>query len=174
VKVIAIAAVSRNGVIGRGSELPWHIPEDLKFFKDSTRGQRVIMGRKTYDSLGKALPGRENGVITRNLSWSVSDAQVFSDLGTALEEWKPLAEREGKNIFVIGGAEIYRLSFPFLDEIWLTEIDAEFEGDVVFPEYQKGELNLPEFRRTHELPQKDFAGSNYRYRFSRFERLNGK
>jgi len=77
VKVIAIAAVGRNGVIGRGSELPWDIPEDMKFFRDSTRGQIVVMGRKTYDSLGKALPARRNAVITRNPDWAVSDAEVY-------------------------------------------------------------------------------------------------
>ena len=79
-KVIAIAAVAKNGVIGNGSELPWNIPEDMKFFRDSTRDQIVIMGRKTLDSLGKPLPKRENAVITRNQAFKVEGAQVFSDV----------------------------------------------------------------------------------------------
>lgn len=85
----------------------------MKFFRDSTRGQIVLMGRKTYDSLGKALPARRNAVISRNGSWSVSDAEVYADFSTALNALKPAALAEGKTVFVIGGAEIYSLSLPF-------------------------------------------------------------
>ena len=169
-KVIAIAAVARNGVIGKGSELPWHIPEDLKFFKDSTRGQTVIMGRKTYEALGKALPARRNAVITRNPAWKAADAEVHPDLETAIRILKPLAEAEDKNLFVIGGAEIYALSFPLIDELWLTEIEAEVEGDVRFPQYRDGQFQHPGFRKVREQAQQDFSGSAFRYRFSFFER----
>jgi dihydrofolate reductase len=169
-KVIAIAAVGKNGVIGRGAELPWNIPEDMRFFRNSTRDQLVIMGRKTYQSLGKALPKRENGVITRDSEFKTPDARIFKDLGLAIDQFKKIA-KAGQNVFVIGGAEIYRLSFPFLDEIWLTEIDADFEGDVFFPDYSGGVLNRTEFIRSESTEQNDFESSPYHYRFSIFKRI---
>ncbi len=172
-KVIAIAAVGRNGVIGRGSELPWDIPEDMKFFRDSTRGQIVVMGRKTYDSLGKALPARRNAVITRNPDWAVSDAEVYPDLSIALKTLEPFARNEGKIVFVIGGAEIYSLSLPFLDEVWLTEIDSEFEGDVFFPHYRGGRFTATGFTRIGVREQSD-SQSPFRYRFSVYGRQSEK
>jgi dihydrofolate reductase len=172
-KVIAIAAVGRNGVIGKGSELPWDIPEDMKFFRDATRGQIVVMGRKTYDSLGKALPARRNAVITRNTSWSVSDAEIYSDLSSALNHLKPVALAEGKTVFVIGGAEIYTLSLPFLDEVWLTEIDSDFEGDVFFPLYCEGRFEAAGFVQVAAREQSDSA-SPFHYRFCVYQRTRSK
>ncbi len=156
-------------MIGKGSELPWDIPEDMKFFRESTRGQIVVMGRKTYDSLGKALPARRNAVITRNATWSVPDAEVYPDLPAALKALKPVALAEGKNVFVIGGAEIYSLSLPFLDEVWLTEIDSGFEGDVLFPLYREGRFEASGFVRTGVREQLDSA-SPFRYRFCVYQR----
>jgi len=156
-------------VIGRGSELPWDIPEDMKFFRDSTRGQIVLMGRKTYDSLGKALPARRNAVITRNGSWSVSDAEVYADLSSALNALRPAALAEEKTVFVIGGAEIYSLSLPFLDEVWLTEIDSDFEGDVFFPLYREGRFEAEGFVRAGVREQSDSA-SPFHYRFCVYQR----
>lgn len=169
-KIIAIAAVGKNGVIGKGSELPWHIPEDLRFFRDSTRGHAVVMGRKTYEALGKALPGRENAVITRNPDFKPADARVFGDLKAAIDALRPGVEASGKDLFVIGGAEIYALSFPFLDEIWLTEIDSEFEGDVFFPSYENGRLLVPGFRVQKTLRKQDLNGSPHGYRFVFYSR----
>ncbi len=167
-KVIAIAAVDRNGLIGKDSELPWNIPEDMKFFKDATREQIVIMGRKTYDSLGKALPKRENAVITRDLKWHASDARVFNDLLSAIQYFKGNLALQDKTIFIIGGAEIYSLSVPYLDEIWLTEIDAEFEGNVYFPFYRNGCLELASFTRVSSRPQSDLHEGSVRYVFSTY------
>ena len=172
-KVIAIAAVGKNGVIGKGSELPWNIPEDMKFFRDSTRGQVVIMGRKTYDSLGKALPARRNAVITRNASWSVPDAEVYADLPSALRALEPVARLENKDLFIIGGAEIYSLSLPFLDEVWLTEIETDFDGDVFFPLFREGRFVASGFARTSVRDQSDPA-SPFRYRFCVYQRTTGK
>jgi dihydrofolate reductase len=168
-KVIAIAAVGKNGVIGRGSELPWDIPEDMRFFRESTRGQIVVMGRKTYDSLGKALPARRNAVITRNTSWTVPDAEVYSDLSSALKALGPVAKAGNQDLFVIGGAEIYGLSLPFLDEVWLTEIDSEFEGDVFFPQYRDGCFEAAGFVRSEVRDQREFS-SPHRYRFCVYRR----
>ncbi len=167
-KIIAIAAVGKNGVIGNGSELPWNIPEDMKFFKDSTRDQIVVMGRKTYQSLGKALPKRENGVITRDQNFKVADAHVFHHLADALSYYRTHHSVPEKTIFVIGGAEIYSLAIPYLNEIWLTEIDAEFKGDVFFPHYKNGNLALPDFKKELFKSQTDFTTTPYRYTFSRF------
>src|ERR1035437_1888912 len=99
-KVIAIAAVAKNGVIGNGSELPWSIPEDMKFFREATRDQIVIMGRKTLDSLGKPLPKRENAIITRNVNFKVENARVFSAVKSAIQYYRD-HEKEflNKNIF---------------------------------------------------------------------------
>ena len=168
-KVIAIAAVGKNGVIGRGSELPWNIPEDMRFFRESTRGQIVVMGRKTYDSLGKALPARRNAVITRNTSWTVPDAEIYSDLPAALSALEPVAKSERKDVFIIGGAEIYTLSLPFLDEVWLTEIESEFEGDVFFPQYRDGCFEAAGFVRSEVRDQLD-STSPHRYRFCVYRR----
>ena len=166
-KVIAIAAVSKNGVIGKGSELPWNIPEDMKFFRDSTRDQIVLMGRKTLDALGKPLPRRENAVVTRDLNLKREGVKVFHSLESAITFYKGDASFQGKTLFVIGGADIYKLSFPFLDEIWLTEIEEECEGDIYFPYYKNGALDFTGFSKVSADPKKD-SSSSFHYSFSRF------
>src|ERR1035437_4063583 len=104
-KVIAIAAVAKNGVIGNGNELPWSIPEDMKFFREATRDQIVIMGRKTLDALGKPLPKRENAIISRNMNFKVKNARVFSEVRTAIQYYRTHAKDfPSKNIFIMGGA----------------------------------------------------------------------
>ncbi len=169
-KVIAIAAVGKNGVIGKGSELPWNIPEDMKFFREVTKNHIVIMGRKTLDSLGKPLPKRENAIITRNEDFKVDHALVFSDLESAIQYYRDRElEFSGKNIFVIGGAQIYEVSIPLLDEVWLTEIDQEFEGDIYFPYYKNGHFERPEFVLSQTRLKQDLD-SPFQYRFNEFSR----
>ena len=169
-KVIAIAAVGKNGAIGKENELPWEIPEDMKFFRDSTRDQIVVMGRKTYQALKKALPKRENAVITRDVNFKLPDARIFHSLNDAISFYRSQKELAAKNIFVIGGGEIYTLSIPMLDEIWLTEIDAEFVGDAHFPHYQNAKLNISGFSASEIQPQADFKGSPFLYKFHRYTR----
>lgn len=169
-KIIAIAAVSRNGVIGKGNELPWHIPEDMKFFREATRGQIVIMGRKTFESLGKLLPQRENAIITRNPDLKINGARVFHDLGLAIDYYQGHAgDFPNAELFIIGGAQLYRESFPFLDEIWLTEIAQPFEGDIQFPDYVEGVLQRKEFELFQSKPQGELQGP-IRYNFNRYRR----
>ena len=169
-KVIAIAAVAKNGVIGKGSALPWNIPEDMKFFREATRDQIVIMGRKTLDSLGKPLPKRENAIITRNPDFKVDGARVFSDVSTAIEYYRAHEEEfSGKKIFIIGGAQIYESSMELLDEVWLTEIDQEFEGDIHFPFYLNGKFQRPEFTLSQTRLKQD-SGCPFQYRFNEFRR----
>ena len=170
-KVVAIAAVGKNGVIGKGNSLPWNIPEDMKFFRDSTRDQIVVMGRKTYQALGKALPKRENAVITRDLNFKLNDARVFHALPDVLSYYRTYRELSEKTVFIIGGAEIYSLALPFLDEIWLTEIDADFEGDVFFPHYKNGKFESTAFKKELMHTQQDFVSSPYHYSFNRYVTL---
>lgn len=169
-KVISIAAVGKNGVIGKGSALPWDIPEDMKFFRNSTKEQIVIMGRKTLDSLGGPLPKRENAVITRDANLKVEGAKVFSDIKKAIEYYRA-REKEfaGKNIFVIGGAQIYEAAMDLVDEVWLTEIDSSFDGDIYFPFYEDGSFQKEGFFLAQSRLKQD-SQSPYQYRFNEFHR----
>ncbi len=135
-RISMIAAVSQNGVIGRDGLLPWNIPEDLKHFRDTTMGAPVIMGRKTFQSMGRLLPGRKNIIITRQTSLNVSGAHLVQSLESALE----LARQDlpaGKDIFVIGGGDIYKMALPFADRLYITEVDRQIDGDAYFPEWPK-------------------------------------
>ncbi|GAB2599053.1 dihydrofolate reductase [Kribbella endophytica] len=125
--VVLIAAVGRNGVIGRDNDLPWRIREDLQHFKQLTLGHTLVMGRKTYDSIGRPLPGRRTVVITRQPDWSAEGVEVVHTIDDALK----LAD--GNDIYVAGGGEIYRLALPYADRLELTEVDQAPEGDVTFP-----------------------------------------
>ena len=139
-----IVAMAKNRTIGLDGAMPWHIPEDLKFFKRVTMGHPVIMGRKTYQSIGAALPGRTNIVVTRNKDFEAADADVVHDLSEALtkakateELWRPDGGRE--DIFVIGGADIYGQALPEAQRIYMTEVHQELPGDAFFPELAEGE-----------------------------------
>ena len=170
-KVIAIAAVGRNGELGIGGKLPWDLPEDMRFFRDSTRGQIVLMGRKTFDSLGKPLPKRENAVITRDRGLVIVGAKVFHDLQAAIDFYRSSPEFKGRELFVIGGAEIYKLALPVMDEVWLTEIDGSFEGDAFFHGYADGKLDLPQFSKISSRPGTECDSAPHRYFFSVFRRV---
>ncbi len=139
-----IVAMAKNRTIGLDGAMPWHVPEDLKFFKRVTMGHPVIMGRKTYQSIGAALPGRTNIVVTRNKDFEAADADVVYDLSEALtkakateELWRPDGGRE--EIFVIGGADIYGQALPEAQRIYMTEVHQELPGDALFPELAEGE-----------------------------------
>ena len=131
-RIYLVAAVAANGVIGVDGRLPWHLPEDLKHFKKLTLGHPVIMGRKTWESLGKALPGRENIVVTSQPGYEAPGAAVASSLGAALAlcAGEPVA-------FVIGGERLFVDSLPIAAGIVLTEIQREFEGDTWFPDFDR-------------------------------------
>ncbi|MBY9065562.1 dihydrofolate reductase [Hyphomonas sp. WL0036] len=135
VKLCLIVAQARNRVIGAGGALPWRLKDDMAFFKSTTMGAPVIMGRKTWESFPKRpLPGRENIVLTRDWDYDAAAARVYSSFPAAMNAARAIAAREGKDeVFVIGGAEIYNLALPFADRIYLTEVDAEVEGDTFFP-----------------------------------------
>jgi dihydrofolate reductase len=129
-----IAAIAKNGVIGHQNALPWHLPEDLKRFRALTTRHHIIMGRKTYESLNRLLPDRTTVIVTRNRDYKVAGALVANSLQQAIEQCD-----NDKEIFLIGGAELYRDGLKFADKLYMTEIDAAFEGDAFFPEFNKGE-----------------------------------
>lgn len=132
-----IAAVARNGVIGKGNRLLWHLPEDMRHFRETTRGKPVIMGRKTWESLPdsfRPLPGRLNIVVSRNPSYQSPEALRASTLDEAISK-----AGHAEELFVIGGAELYRLAMPLADRLYLTEIDQDFDGDAFFPGISAGD-----------------------------------
>jgi dihydrofolate reductase len=131
-RVAIIAAVARNGVIGHRIRMPWRLPEDLKRFRQLTLGHAVIMGRRTFESIGKPLAGRNNIVVTRSLDWTRAGCRASHSLEAALA-----AVHEREDAFVIGGAQIYALAFPIASRLYITEIERDFEGDAFFPEFDR-------------------------------------
>ncbi len=138
----SIAAMSSNRVIGKDGGLPWKIPEDTKFFRDMTMGHIMLMGRKTFDSLGKPLPGRLHVILTRQKDFAApAGTHLFHDVKEALTFCESQTPKWGEEVFLVGGAEMYRLLLPQTDRIYLTEIDAEFEGDAYFPTFSADEFS---------------------------------
>lgn len=126
----AIAAMSENRVIGNDGDIPWHLPEDFKWFKEKTMGGILVMGRKTYESIGKPLPGRDTFVLSRQPR-EIPGAHSFTDL-SILQHLET-----DKTIWIAGGAEIYRQTLPLCDELYLTRVHRECEGDTFFPEFEE-------------------------------------
>ncbi len=123
-RLVGVVAMARNGVIGRDGGLPWRLPDDLRRFKAITMGKPILMGRRTCESLGRPLPGRENIVLTRDRAWSAPGCRVVHSLDEALA-----AAGEAAEVMVIGGAEVYRLAWPWLARLELTEVHGDVEGD---------------------------------------------
>lgn len=125
-----IVAHADNRIIGRDNDMPWHLPADLAYFKKTTLGKPVIMGRKTYESIGRALPGRLNIVISRDMNYQAPDVTVVSSVENALAQAGNVDE-----VMVIGGGAIYKHCLPFADRLYITHIDASVDGDTQFPDY---------------------------------------
>jgi len=169
-RVALIVATAENDVIGNDGALPWRLSSDLKFFRAVTMNKPLIMGRKTYDSIGKPLDGRDNIVITRNSEFEVPGVIVACDLEQALRVAREKAEERNANeIAVIGGAQIYELLLPQADIIYLTEVHAAPEGDTTFPKFNKKEWREVS-RERHEAGPKDSAD----YSFVVLERIAGE
>ncbi len=130
--IAIIVATAKGGVIGCKGRMPWHLSEDLKYFRRTTMGASVVMGRKTFESFEGLLPGRANIIITRNADYKAEGAIVVGSLEEALV--KAREQGDDKNIFIIGGGEIYRQAMDLVDRLYITEIDMEVEGDTTFPE----------------------------------------
>ncbi|CAH0274705.1 Dihydrofolate reductase [Peribacillus sp. Bi96] len=124
-----IVAMDQNRVIGKNNQLPWHLPADLQYFKKVTMGHPIVMGRKTFESIGRVLPGRENVIVTRNQDFKAEGCVVLHDI----LQIKTYADNSDQEVFVIGGAEIFKEILPVTDRLYITEIHETFEGDTFFP-----------------------------------------
>ncbi|MBI5138615.1 MAG: dihydrofolate reductase [Candidatus Vogelbacteria bacterium] len=165
-----IVAYDKNRVIGHGGNLPWNIPADMRYFRDVTRGKPVIMGRKTHESIGRALPKRANIVVTRQIEYKPAEGCVVArSLEEAVEIAKEAAQEvtasaegfgESKEVVVIGGGELYRQALPLADKIYATEIEAEFPGDTTFPI-----IDMEEWQIESEKKQKDADTANLNINF---------
>lgn len=138
-----IVAAAENGAIGKDNKMPWHLPADLQYFKKVTMGKPVVMGRKTFESIGQPLPGRTNIVITRDKSYRQEGVEVLHDLSAAEAACEDFAVFEDfSEMMFIGGAEIYKQVLPEIDRIYLTQVHAEFEADTYFPELEKSKWTV--------------------------------
>ncbi len=153
-KISLIVAMASNRVIGANNKMPWHLSADLKRFKKITMGSPILMGRKTHESIGKALPGRTNIVISRNSNYQAEGCQVYSDIVSALENFP-----ECQEIFVIGGSSLYEAMLPKADSIYLTQIHQPFSGDTYFPEIDLNNWIEVEYQRNDNDPDVAFAYS---------------
>ena len=156
-----IVAVADDDVIGSGNQLPWRLPDDLKRFKQLSLGKPIVMGRKTFDSIGRPLPGRSNIVVTRDPAYRAEGCVVVHSIEAALQ-----AAGDAEEVMVIGGAEFYRQLLPRADRIYLTRIDAEFEGDAWFPQLDEAQC--------HEVAREEHAPDEknpYAYAFLVLERV---
>lgn len=161
-KLIPIAAIANNNVIGSDNKLLWHMPADLKRFKETTMGHTLLMGRKTFESIGKALPGRRNVVVSRKKDFKANGCEVVHELKDAICKVK-----EDPNVFVIGGGEIYRqvMNLHYTRKLLITRIYANFEGDSFFPDINTEKWELIEMEE-HEPDEKN----PYRYAFLTYKR----
>ncbi|MCH1626378.1 dihydrofolate reductase [Ferdinandcohnia quinoae] len=155
-------AMDINRVIGKNNDLPWHLPADLAYFKKITMGHPIIMGRKTYESIGKPLPGRENIIITRDKEYQIDGCTVFH----SIDEIVKMDNTVNQELFVIGGSEIFKGILPYSNRLYITEINEEFEGDTFFPEIQMNEWKLI----SKEKGKKD-EKNPYDYFFLIYERI---
>lgn len=160
VEIVLIAAVARNGVIGRDNALPWRLKADLAHFKAHTSGYPIVMGRKTWESLGRPLPNRRNIVVTRNPGYAATGAEVFASPGAAIA-----AAAEAGKVFVIGGAELYRQLIAHADRLLITEVWADIGGDAHFPD-----IDLQQFEETRRESHDADADNQYSFDFVEYQR----
>ena len=159
-KISIIVAMSQNSVIGINNQLPWHISEDLKNFKKTTLNHCVIMGRKTYDSIGKPLNNRRNIVISRDSSLKIDGVEVVNSLEKAISMVK-----EGLEIFIIGGEQIYSMALSLATHLYITKVDGHFKGDAFFPDLDQKEWK--------EIAREDLISeSQLKFSFLKFERIS--
>src|SRR5262245_20888513 len=161
--ISAIVAMSENRVIGDDNQLPWHLPSDLKHFKTLTSGHPILMGRKTYESIGRPLPNRTNIVITRNHAFQANGCVIVKSIEEAVSHAISIHQNE---IFIIGGAEVYKQFMPDIEKIYLTIVHEIFEGDAFFPELNPGEWKEAS-RELHEADEEN----DYDYSFIVLERV---
>jgi dihydrofolate reductase len=151
--ISVICAITQNRAIGKNNQLLWHIPEDFKHFKETTSGHPIIMGQRTYESIGRPLPNRTNIIITDDQSYQVEGCVIAHSIDEAIEKASVVDQEE---IFFIGGGMIYRQAVPIADKLYLTIVEGEFEADTFFPEYA-------EFTKT--VSERESCDEKYKYKF---------
>ncbi|MEX0654374.1 MAG: dihydrofolate reductase [Phycisphaeraceae bacterium] len=161
-RVSLVVAMAENRVIGREGDLPWHLPADLAYFKQLTRGHTVVMGRRTFDSLGRPLPNRRNIVLTRDRQWTHPGVEVVHDWPALQARLEDVAEE----VFILGGEQVYRLALPEADRVYLTLIHATVEGDTRFPDLPEAQWRLRE-----QTPRPADAKNTYAMTFQVYERI---
>ena len=162
-KISLIVAMAANRAIGLDNKMPWHLSADLKKFKAITMGSPIVMGRKTYESIGRPLPGRSNIIISRNLDYQQAGCLVFNDIKAAIEA----SSKDAEEIFIIGGAELYKATLPHADNLYLTVINQDFDGDTFFPEI--------DFKAWTEASREDISDDpsvNFSYSFLKLSKTN--
>ncbi len=156
-----IAAMDVNNIIGLEGDMPWHLPDDLKFFKKETQGKTVIMGRKTFESIGsRPLPNRRNIVISRNADYDAGKAELMSSIEQAVLSCDSVEE-----VMIIGGGQLYRSMLPFANKLYITKVDADLKGDTAFPKWNKNEWALS-FSEFHEKDERH----SYAFTFHIYEK----
>lgn len=155
-KVTCIVAVAKNNVIGNGNEIPWYLPNDLKYFKKTTLNHHIIMGRKCYESIGKPLPKRTNIIVTRDPYYIVSNCLIAHSIEEALQIANNNGEEEA---FIIGGGKIYEQTVKLWDKLHITEVDLEIEGDVYFPKIDMSNWSLESREENKPDTKNKFAHS---------------
>jgi len=155
-----VVAMDENRLIGKDNKLPWHLPADLAYFKKITTGKSILMGRKTYDSIGRPLPNRRNIVVSRNEGVLISGCEVVSSIAKALEITK-----DEQEVMIIGGASLCEQVLPKVSRLYITKIEGKFDGDVYFPAYDEAEWGLTSLE-THQPNEKN----KYVYHFITMER----
>ncbi|MFC2948349.1 dihydrofolate reductase [Virgibacillus sediminis] len=157
-----LVAMDRNHVIGLNDDLPWYLPKDLRFFKEKTTGQTIIMGRKTFESIGKALPNRRNVVVSRKAGDFPDGVEIINDL-SVVNDWN--RQWPNKEYIIIGGGHIFEQAIKFADRMYITWIDEEFEGDTFFPEFNEKEWHL-----TSKVKGEKNEKNPYDYYFIQYDR----
>ena len=155
-KIGLIVAASANGAIGAAGELPWHLPDDFRYFKQVTMGKPIVMGRRTWESIGRPLPGRQNIVVTRQTGFEARGATVVESPEAAVD-----AVSEVEEVMIIGGGEIYRRFLPIADTVYLTFVDAHVDGDTYFPALDENEWRLDSSER-HEADDRHAHAFEFR------------
>lgn len=162
-KISCIVAVANNNVIGKDNQIPWYLPNDLKYFKKVTLNHHILMGRNCFESIGRALPKRTNVIITRNMYYTVSNCLITHSIGEALS----LAEENGEEeAFIIGGGKIYEQTIDLWDKLYITKVDLDVEGDVYFPE-----LDFSNWKMTSKEDHKKDENNTHNYSFLTYEKI---
>ncbi|RRQ46352.1 dihydrofolate reductase [Chryseobacterium sp. SC28] len=161
--ITIIAAIGRNNALGKDNRLLWRLPEDLKHFKSLTENHPVVMGRKTYESIGKPLPNRTNIVVSRRENWFQEDILIVSKLKEALK----FAKKIDEDVFIIGGGEIYKQTMELADRLEITFVDEDFEADTFFPN-----IDLKIWQKTNEEFHEKDEKNKYNFYFQTYERIN--